>query len=215
MQPIDVIDGVEPPGAPVFSDDQAPGGITREPVDPDAPWGINPNTGRPYTISPEERSARGARLAAARTAKAASKSIGQPPPRKRTARQATGRDPAPKGQDYRPAIGALVQIPAMVLGILGRFWPSLTLDSWAITRAAPELVDVGHELLVEHPEWAATVERAAQIGPYGKAALAVLPLVAQLAANHRLAPAMPDLGVLSPEEMLADIKAATEATQRP
>jgi len=36
----------------------------------DAPWGVNPKTGRPYTRSPEERAAIGASLAQARQAKA-------------------------------------------------------------------------------------------------------------------------------------------------
>lgn len=39
----------------------------------DAPWGINPSTGRPYTKSPEERAAIGQTLAAARQAKAAAR----------------------------------------------------------------------------------------------------------------------------------------------
>jgi len=39
----------------------------------EAPWGVNPSTGRPYTKSPEERAAIGANLAAARQAKAAAK----------------------------------------------------------------------------------------------------------------------------------------------
>ena len=37
----------------------------------DAPWGINPATGKPWTKSPEERAAIGARLAEARSRKAA------------------------------------------------------------------------------------------------------------------------------------------------
>jgi len=37
----------------------------------EAPWGINPATGRAYTKSPEERAAIGANLAAARQRKAA------------------------------------------------------------------------------------------------------------------------------------------------
>ena len=183
--------------------------FTVDPADPPPPdtapdWGINPNTGKPYTMSPEERQARGERLAAAR---AAAKTAGRTPPRKATARQRTGKDPAPKGQDYRPAVGALVQLIAMPLAIAGRFWPTLTLDSWAISRAAPDLVEVGHEILVDNPAWAATVERAAQLGPWGKAGLTLLPLAMQIAANHKFLPASPDLGVLSPDDMKADMEA--------
>src|SRR5438552_3387358 len=47
-----------------------PDSLAETPDSPDAPWGINPATGRPYTISPEERAARGARLSEARRAKA-------------------------------------------------------------------------------------------------------------------------------------------------
>lgn len=48
-----------------------PGGIDERPVD--APWGINPSTGKPYTKSPEERAAIGQQLAAARQNKAAAR----------------------------------------------------------------------------------------------------------------------------------------------
>ncbi len=170
-------------------------------------WGINPTTGKPYTMPPEERKARGERLAAARKA---AQTAGRTPPRKATARQRTGKEPAAKGQDYRPAVGALIQLVAMPLAVAGRFWAPLTLDSWAVSRAAPDLVEVGHELLVDNPAWAATVERAAQLGPWGKAGLVLLPLALQIAANHRLVPASPDLGVLSPDEMKADMEAYAE-----
>lgn len=48
-----------------------------------APWGINPATGKPYTKSPEERAAIGAQLSAARQAKAAARqaeAVSAPPP---------------------------------------------------------------------------------------------------------------------------------------
>src|SRR5438874_1816400 len=65
----------------------------------DAPWGINPGTGRPYTISPEERAARAERLTAARKAKAAERAADAPRPAEPL--EAIDRS----GQDREPGAG--------------------------------------------------------------------------------------------------------------
>lgn len=58
-----------------------------------APWGINPNTGRPYTKSPEERREISDRLARARTAKAEAR---------RQAAPAGGGGPVPDAEQLAP-----------------------------------------------------------------------------------------------------------------
>lgn len=76
------------PGAPAIADSSD----TAE----DAPWGVNPATGKPYTISPEERAERGKRLADARRAKAAAAVDEAPrPPEQLEPIDRTGRDREP------------------------------------------------------------------------------------------------------------------------
>lgn len=195
--------------------------FTLEPADPaammaepseDAPWGINPNTGKPYTMSPEARHARGQALAAGR---AAARASGKLPPRKKTARQATGKTPATQGVDYRPAVAGMLQMVAMPLAILGRWWPAFTLDSYALAKAAPALAEAGHDLLVSKPAWAASVERVGQMSPWMNVAAVALPVVVQLAANHRLIRVedTPEAGFVTPETLAAELERAAESVE--
>lgn len=75
-----------------IGDDQEQGTIADgSDSSPEAPWGINPTTQRPYTKSPEERAAIGATLAAARQAKAAARQA-------QAGTDQAARGPAPDGQ---------------------------------------------------------------------------------------------------------------------
>lgn len=170
-------------------------------------WGVNPKTGKPYTMSPEKRAEMGERLAAGRRAAGGVKARVRNAAPKRTARQATGKTPAPKGVDYRPTLAGLIQLVCMPLAVAGRWIPALTYDSLAIARATPAIVEVGQDILVENPSWAAAVERAGQLSPAGMAAMVLLPLGMQIAANHGLIKPQPEMGILSREELLAEAQA--------
>lgn len=177
-----------------------------DPVDPDAPFGINPNTGRPYRMSPEERKAAGEKLAAGRAAaKAASRPAGKrgpgrPPGPAKAARPAA----KPAGPNYRPAATAVLMLPATVAAVLGKVTGNRAFlaDSAAITAHTPALADAAHDMALEDPRVAAVLDKIGQVSPYGAFAAALGVLVIQIAANHRLAPISPELGIVSVDELI-------------
>jgi hypothetical protein len=70
-----------------------------------APWGMNPRTGKPYRVSPEERAAIGAKLSAARTAAAQRRRGEAPTPPVPGAGDGDGDEPTPidrDGEDREP-----------------------------------------------------------------------------------------------------------------
>jgi len=173
-------------------------------VDPEAPYGRNPATGRPYTMPEDKRLEIGQRLADARRNK-------RPPSSARPPGKAKGPaagKPAAKaaGPDYRTAVLGLAQVPAIVLGVLGRINPRFALDSATITLYSPPAADAIHELALSDARVAAILDKAMMIGPYGAIAGVLLPFVLQIACNHSRIPPIPALGVLGPDELVAAVE---------
>lgn len=176
---------------PVDDDDQA---------DDAAPYGVNPKTGRPYRVSPERRAAMGAQLTAGRQKKA----------RTTTGRASGGGRASVKGNSalatYTRTVAGALQIPAMGLAAAARMThnPLFMLDSLAVTRHTPELAEAIAALALEDAAFAAVLDRVGQVGPYGALFAAVTPLLVQLGANHGLVGPMPEMGILSPTELMRD-----------
>lgn len=172
--------------------------------DPEAPWGRNPKTGRPYTKSPEERADIGRRLSEAR--RAAGQNGGAPRKRRgaapRPPRSAQGRPRAPQGPDYRPAILGLLQLPAAGLGVLARFHPPFALDSAAIVLHAPPIADALHHLALDDPRVSAVLDKVMTVGPYGALIAAVSPLILQILCNHGVIGPNERIGALDEEQLM-------------
>jgi hypothetical protein len=126
-----------------------------------------------------------------------------PPPRKAT----SGRTPpprSPKRVDYRPGVVSLLSLPAGLLGAAGAGLqrPELVADAATIMTAAPALAEGVHQLAGQEPRIAAVLDRVLAAGPWGALISAMVPMIAQLAANHGIIrPGM--LGTRTRDEMIA------------
>lgn len=172
--------------------------------DPQDDNGINPNTGRPYRMSAEQRAEVGRRLAEARRAKAAGGGTRKPPPRRAT-RKAASKEP-----DYRDGVEALLQAPIFALGMLSRFSPDFGLDALALSMQAPRIASAVNLIALEDAKFAAILERMLAVGPYGALFSALVPLGLQVLANHRVLAPNPQMGIYDPEDLLDLAKAATD-----
>jgi hypothetical protein len=169
--------------------------------DTEAPFGRK-DDGTPYKRSPEWRAKAAEAMSKGRTSKAAKR------PAAKTAGKAT--PAAGKHAEYTMAMQGVMQIPAAVLAMASRWSPTLALDSVAFTVHAPPISSAVADLAMEDARVAAILEKVAEVGPYGAIVLAVLPLVLQVAANHKAIPPNEEMGILTPEQLL--VKAGVEVT---
>jgi len=200
--PFNIPDGLDAQAAPTVDWDQEP---ERPPAaEPEAPYGVNPRTGKPYKIDPAARKALGERLAASRREARGRLSEATTP--KTRAKRTTSKAPrAPQPPTYEVVALGLMQIPAMGLGMLSRFSPSFGLDSLAVTYHAPSVASAVAQVAVEVPQVADLLDRASRVGPYGALGVALMPLVLQLAANHGLMAPVPSMGIMGAEELMATV----------
>lgn len=167
-----------------------------EEVDPDAPYGRKPD-GTPYKRSPEHR----AGLAAALGRRASNKVPSAPPAR--ASKSASSRGANGRNEDqYKRGVLGLLQIPAFALGVAARVKPVLGLDATALTIHGPGLATAIAQTAMDDERFAAILDRVLAVGPYGALLGAMVPLAMQIACNHGAIPPTPELGVLSPAELL-------------
>lgn len=166
-----------------------------EQPDPDAPYGRNAD-GVPYKRPKEWREKLAAKLAEGRRTQSAAA-----PPRK-PAKKATAKT-AGAAPDYRAGALALLQLPAVALTVASKFKPKLALDAAAVTLHAPNLAEAAAMTAQADERFAAILDKALSIGPYGALLGAALGLGMQIAANHGAVPVVPEMGILSPEELIA------------
>jgi hypothetical protein len=109
----------------------------------------------------------------------------------------------PVETDYRPAIVALMQLPAFGLSMLARTTKNEDLASDGITIAlhAPNIAEALNETAKQQPGVAAALDNILKVGPYGMLLAAVLPLGLQIAANHKVIPPNEQMGVLTKEQL--------------
>jgi hypothetical protein len=178
-----------PPVLPNGHGDQAVG------VD-DAPYGINPNTGKPYTMSAEKRAEMGERLAAGRRRKASTR-----PPSRQPSRASSARPKSPKPPPGPTYAGTVQGGLMLVAGILGMA-PALRLDAAAIALHSEPIALAVQDVALEDQRVAALIDRLSKVTPYGALGAALIGLGLQVAANHRMVPILPQFGILSPDELL-------------
>jgi hypothetical protein len=126
--------------------------------------------------------------------------VAAPRPRKTAAKPAKKAEP-----DYRPGILGILQIPTMGLTMLGRQTknPALQADGYTLAVHAPVLAEALNETAKQQPAVARALESIMKAGPYGAILGAVIPLVMQLAANHKVIPANPAMGIHDPATLVA------------
>jgi hypothetical protein len=95
------------------------------------------------------------------------------------------------GTDYTEGITELLQIPAAVLGVVGMQANNIPLvaDAEVINQYAPHIGSAVNGLAQERPEVAAALDRILKAGPYAALIGAVVPMVTQILANHKILPA--------------------------
>jgi hypothetical protein len=188
--------------------------------DPSAPYGVNPATGRPYTKSPEERAAFGQRMAEAREL---ARQTGRtrkdaPTPPKRGGSRA----PTPKAQDpadkYAAAAAGLIGIVATTLVIGAKLfrWQSLAMDSVTLSLRGGALAQALGDAAASEQNWLTTaLERASKVTPWSSVAEEGLGIVAQVMVNHGMLAPSEDMGLLSPDGLMAEATAAADAAAPP
>lgn len=201
---------IDPGNLPEDWDEDTPGGgESPDPAsvapNPDAPYGYNPKTGRPYRMSPEERAAQGAKLAEGRAA-ARAQARGRRPAGKAPGpvTRGPGRPPKVTGPNYRPAATTLLLIPATITAVLAKVTGSRAFlaDSAAITMHTPNLADAAHDWAMDDQRIAAVLERVGKVAPVGAFLTAAGMLALQVAANHGIVPPARELGVVAVEDLI-------------
>lgn len=118
------------------------------------------------------------------------------------------------GTDYTEGIAGLLSLPATALYVAGTAGkePNLALiaDANAIAIATPKIAVAVSDLANERPEIAAVLDKILKVGPYGALLTAVVPMVAQILANHKVIPAG-IAGTKSAEDYLSEAMANAEA----
>lgn len=176
--------------------------------DEDAPYGRRPD-GKPYTIPPEERAARAARMTEGRKAKAAAgKSAGagasmSPPPLSpvgmagAAAAGAGGKSVIQR----RFAVEEFLGLPIGVLAGIGKVWEPAMLDAMTLTVQAGAIAQ-GAAVAAERNETLAKwVDKVTASSPYVPLAMAGIALLAQVAVNHGLMAPNRQLGSMSVDDM--------------
>lgn len=156
----------------------------------EAPYGVNPKTGRPYTKSPEERAAIGENLRQARVA------AGKASPTKPDAAAPEKVSDAPRLPPKATAaqrkraktVMEAAKVPMTLLGVFGRRVPVLEADRRIIAESLPELAGALAEVADEVPWLARALDGGGEVSPYVKLAVAGLPILVGLAVNHGLIP---------------------------
>lgn len=138
-----------------------------------------------------------------------------PPPKAGAPRVSAPSKTAPRSTkssstpDYESAINGLLQIVSIPLAFTS------PLDALAVAEHGPGLAAAAAQTARERPEVAAVLDKLTAIGPYGLLIGAMIPLAAQIAANHDVLPPAINkmLGVKSKDEMTAQLRAAQMAAQ--
>jgi hypothetical protein len=116
-----------------------------------------------------------------------------------------------RGTDYRPGLLGITQLIAAPLMIVA---PE---DAWALTQHAPNIVEALQVTSEVSPGLAGLLDRILSVGPWGLVITASLPLLVQVAANHRLIPGMvaDALGAEDPAKIRAALGLATARAPQP
>lgn len=159
----------------------------------DAPWGVNPRTGKPYTRSPEQRAAAAAAMTAGRQNKARG---GSAPPRTRKS--------AAKSPTYTETAHGIINMAAFGAGMLGRFIPVMAYHSVALGYHSQPLAEAIGAAAMDSERLGAWLTRVGTVSSGGAVLMALLPLVLQGLANHGMIPPNPEMGIFSPEDLLRE-----------
>jgi len=178
--------------------------------DPEAPHGRKPD-GTPYKRPAEWRAKLADRLAQGRATQAAK----VPPKKRTTGKGASGSSRAAQAAsvDYRGAVMGLAQLATFTLGMLGRFNQAFALDAATISLHAPALAEAVDQTAQVDERLAAVLDRVMVVGPYGAIIGAGLAIGLQVAANHGAIAANPDVGILTPDQLVSALEERASQSQ--
>lgn len=195
--------------APDVEDDQAPAVVLSPPpmvsgnADPEAPYG------RRADGTPKAKPGRKGNGAAT-----APRTVSAPRPRSTSpgARPAARKSPT-GGVDYRPGLNGWLQILSLPLALAGRVRPVFALDAAAVSMHGPGVTDALNTVAQDQPEVAAVLDKIMAVGPYGLLIGSLIPLVAQIGANHGKIPASvaTGMGAMDPATLKDQLDAHSRA----
>jgi hypothetical protein len=165
---------------------------------------VSRETSAEPTPPPRSERARQRTAAARKAASNRTKTAASTPPRTKAPR-------AKATVDYTPAVAGLLQLPAFALTFASRYQPDLALDAMAISLHTPGIAVAVNAMAAEDEKIAALLDRILKVGPYGALLAAMTPLALQIAANHRMLPANPDMGILSPAALMEAVTPSEES----
>lgn len=115
----------------------------------------------------------------------------------------------PQTPNYYQGVKGLFQAAAVPLAFTSPF------DAYAITKHHDPIAKACHQLALENAAFAALLDRIMVVGPYSMLVSACLPLVAQVAYNHKLIPEelATGLGAISQAQIIAELTGQSQPSQ--
>lgn len=167
-------------------------------ADPDAPWGRKAD-GSPRA-KPGVKPGGGPRVASSGPRKVAA-------PKSRPS--GGGSKKAADGPDYRAALIGLSALPVGIASMAARLISdekkraAIQLDALTLKVHAPTIAEALNNTAKTNARVAAALDHVVSVGPYGEIIAAVAPVILQCLANHGQIDANPELGILTPDQLVA------------
>ncbi len=122
----------------------------------------------------------------------------------------TAQKPRTSKPSYAERVSDTLKMPAALLALVGnaRGSEALVADGATLTLYGPQLGAALGGLAEKKPEIAAALDKILGAGPYGEIAALVMVMGLQLAANHKVMAPVAQMGVMTPEEIMAAVAAS-------
>lgn len=107
--------------------------------------------------------------------------------------------------DYTNAVTELLGLPAGVFAAVGAASKNeaFSCDAITIVEHTPTIAQAVNTIAQEDTRVAKVLDKITKVTPYGALISALVPLALQIAANHKKIPAIPQMGIVAPEDLIS------------